>query len=181
MDVGPAEHGFGLFGEDFGYPGGGLCLSVFLAVHRGGELLVGRMEEAHAQRWTKAWAPNLAFYEGDRRASLFDGWRLPATYLRVGEDPRAAAERVWRDQLGFDDRPELGPLRVSSSSQPSRRTPEHEHWDVAFAYDASGPSLDEVPEHWARLTYTDPGELSAGDGVMMHDELVAWLAEALDR
>jgi ADP-ribose pyrophosphatase YjhB (NUDIX family) len=180
MDVEPATHGFGLFGEDFGYPGGGLCLSVFLAVERDGELLTGRMDEERAQRWTEAWAPNLAYYEGERRARLFDGWRFPATYLRVGEEPQTAAERVWRDQLGFEGAPRLGSMEVSSSSQPSRRTPDHEHWDVLFAFAVEGPSLASEPEHWASLDYRDPGGLADEPGVMMHGDLVGFLTDLGD-
>lgn len=176
MDVEPADHGFGLFGEDFGYPGGGLCLSAFLGVQREGKLLVGRMDDAHAERWTQEWAPNLAYYEGKRRARLFEGWRFPASYLQVGEAPEQAAQRVWTDQLGFAGEPEMGRLEVVSSAQPSRRTPEHEHWDVLFAYPVTGPRLDEVPEHWAELAYVDPSELDPKEGVMMHGDLVDVLA-----
>jgi ADP-ribose pyrophosphatase YjhB (NUDIX family) len=176
MDVESAEHGFGLFGEDFGYPGGGLCLSVFLAVRHEGQLLVGRMSADHDQRWTERWAPNLAYYDEPRRSALFEGWRFPATYLQVGEAPEAAAGRVWRDQLGFAAEPDLGDVRVSSSSQPSRRSPEHEHWDVVFAYDVDAPGLEGRPEHWAELAYRDPASLDADDAVLMHGELVDWLA-----
>jgi len=176
MDIDPADHGFGLFGADFGYPGGGLCLSVFLAVERDGELLTGRMDEERAQRWTEAWAPNLAYYEDERRARLFDGWRFPATYLRVGEEPQTAAERVWHDQLGFEVEPRLGSMEVSSSSQPSRRTPDHEHWDVVFAYAAEGPPIQRVPSHWDAFGYRPPSELAPETSVMLHGQMLDELA-----
>lgn len=168
----PATHGFGLFGADFGYPGGGLCLSVFLAVERGGRLLVGRMAGDQEGTWTEEWAPNLAFYEGARRESLFEGWRFPATYLRVGEAPEAAAERVWSDQLGFPSTPELGSPTVVSSAQPSRRSPEHQHWDVVFVHRVQGEAVGDAPAHWAELGYRAPSELSADEAVMMHGDLV---------
>lgn len=176
MDVEPASHGFGLYGEDFGYPGGGLCLSTFLAVRRDDELLVGTMDEAHADRWTEAWAPNLAYYEGGRRAALFEGWRFPATYLQVGEHPRQAARRVFGDQLGFDGEPQLGEPRIVSAAKASRRSPEHEHWDLLFVFDVPGPAVANVPEHWSRLTYEPVEELAADEGVMMHGELVDLLS-----
>lgn len=176
MDVQPARHGFGLYGEDFGYPGGGLCLSVFLAVERDGELLVGQMAEDEEATWIDRWAPNVAFYEGKRRQALFDGWRLPATYLRVGEAPEAAARRVWGDQLGFDTDVEPGDVTVFSGAQPSNRSPEHEHWDIVFAYRVQGPPAVSSLAHWAELGYRSPTELDPEASVMMHGQMLDELA-----
>ncbi len=182
MDVPPATHGFGLFGSKFGYPEGGLCLSTFLAVHdQQGRLLVGRMDPAHEDRWIERWAPNLAFYEGKRKQRLFEGWRFPATYLRVGEAPRQAAARVWQAQLGFPSDTSLGPVHVSSSAQPSRRSPDAKHWDVLFAYAQPGQSLEGAPEHWTSLRYEDPSKLDGSDGVMLHGQLTEDLAALVPR
>lgn len=172
MPADPAPHEFGLFGEDFGFPPGGLCLSSFVIARRQGKLLVGRMAKDHEQAWIDRWAPNLAYYEGKRRERLFEGYRLPATYLQVGEDPRAAAQRVFGDQLGFDEDVDVGEVEVSSTSKPSRRSPEAEHWDVFFTVEVQGPPLGEVPDHWAELTYADLDRLAPDEFVMMHGDLV---------
>lgn len=172
MDVEPADHGFGLYGHAFGYPGGGLCLSVFLVLEQGGEVLVGSMDPEHASRWTKHWAPNIAYYEDERRERLFDGWRLPATYLRVGEDPGQAAGRVWTDQLALEGPPDLSPVRVVSSAQPSRRSPDHDHWDVLFLYTVDGPQLNQRPPHWHQLGYESIDDLDPDQGVMLHGEIL---------
>lgn len=171
-EVPPAEHGFGLFGPDFGVPIGGLCLSAFVVVQREGRLLAGRMDPEHEATWVERWAPNVAYYEGDRHDRLFEGARFPATYLEVGESPDAAARRVWHDQLGFDDAPALGTPTIVSDAQDSRRAPGAKHWDVLFLYETEGPPVDEVPEHWAELSYHDPDALVEAQLVMMHGELL---------
>lgn len=172
----PANHGFGLYGRDFGYPGGGLCLSAFLAVENDGRVLAGRMDPEHEATWIDRWAPNVAFYEGERRAGLFEGLRLPATYLEVGEAPTEAARRVFADQLGLPGEPDLGPVEVSSTSKPSRRTPEHEHWDVLFVHRVEGPETIQAPDHWARLEYVDPEAVDPDDFVMLHGDLADLVA-----
>lgn len=174
VDVPPADHGFGLFGPDFGVPLGGFCLSVFVLVERDGGLLVGRM--APDDRWEQAWQPNMVHYEGDRYDALFDGLRLPSTYLREGEHPADAAARVWTDQLGLPGTPDLGSPGILSEAAPSRRAPEANHWDVAFLYAVDGPdSLPDPPAHWASLDYAEVDALDAEAFVMLHGEILAHL------
>lgn len=174
-DVGQADHGFGLFGEAFGYPGGGFCISAFVVPRVSGRILVGQMREH--PRWEVEWAPNLRYYEGELRAWAFGGLRLPATYLREGEHPDAAARRVWRDQLGLAVEPDLGAPTIVSEAGPSRRYPGHNHWDIVFLYVVD---LDEeLPchqDHWARLEWRPLAQLAPGDLVMTHGELLDRLA-----
>lgn len=174
-EVPPAEHGFGLFGPEFGVPTGGLCLSAFVVAERDGRLLAGRMAPTHEDTWIERWAPNVAFYEGDRNKRLFQGERFPGTYLRVGEHPDEAVRRVWEDQLGFDPSTDLGTPTIVSEAGPSNRRPEAEHWDVLFLYEVDGPALDEVPDHWAELAYQDAQSLFEADLVMLHGELLELL------
>lgn len=176
IDVPPADHGFALFGPDFGVPPGGFCVSVFLFVRRGQDLLVGRMDRDQADRWSQAWQPNLSYYEGERRAALFDGLRLPATYLREGEHPADAAGRVWTEQLGYDEGRLLGAPMILSEAGPSRRAPSYKHWDLLFLYQVEAQALPEpVPDHWAELGFHRTGELAPEDLVMLHGELLAHL------
>lgn len=175
-DVPPAEHGFGLFGPDFGVPLGGFCLSTFLVVERDGQLLTGQMDPTHDDTWIDSWAPNIAFYDGARRDGLFDGYRFPATYIQEGEHPREAATRVWRDQLGFGKPPALEEPTIVSATGASRRAPDARHWDLLFIYEADGPELPaEAPEHWGELAYQAPEQLLAEDLVMLHGELLEML------
>lgn len=172
--VPPAEHGFGLFGPDFGVPLGGFCLSTFLLLEQDDALLVGRMDKAQAETWTRAWAPNLEYYDGERRKRLFDGYRFPATYVREGEHPTQAAARVWRDQLDFGEPPSLGEPEIVSETGPSRRAPGAKHWDVLFVYTLEGPDLpSSPPSHWAELAYETPDALRSEGMAMLHDELLS--------
>lgn len=170
-DVPPADHGFALFGPDAGVPRGGFCASAFLVLRRDDEVMAGSM--APSERWQAEWQPNLALYDGGRYDALFEGWRLPATYLREGEDPEAAARRVWSDQLGLDGQPELPEPRVLSEAAESRSTPGAKHWDLVFAYAIQGPDLPpDPPEHWTDLAYATPEQFEEEGFVMLHGELV---------
>lgn len=174
MQVPRAVHGFGLFGPDFGVPEGGFCTSAFLIVEREGRVLAGRMDEAHADTWIEEWAPNVAFYEGDRYERLFEGWRFPATYLQTGEHPQAAVERVARDQLGLEAL-DIGPPTIVSSAKASRRSPHARHWDLLFVHRARGPERVEAPEHWAQLSYRSVEHLAEEEATMLHGDLVELL------
>ncbi len=174
-DISAADHGFGLFGTDFGYPPGGFCLSTFVVARRQGEVLVGQMAQEEREIWLEQWQPNLRYYEAEAWNRAFQGFRLPATYLRQGEHPEMAAERVWVGQLGFDRLPDLSAPTIVSEAGPSNRAPGYEHWDVLFLYEVDGPELpDEPPRHWARLEYVDLAEQEE-ELVMLHDELVGRL------
>lgn len=173
-DVPPADHGFALFGPDFGVPVGGFCCSVFPLLRREGDLLAGRM--APSDRWEEEWQPNMRYYEGDRYEALFDGWRLPGTYLREGEHPEAAARRVWTDQLGLGEPPDLDRPQVLSTAAGSRRAPGARHWDLVFLHDVDGPPAPgEPPSHWDELRYVDPAGADSGDFVMLHGSLLEHL------
>lgn len=175
-DVPFAEHGFGLFGPDFGVPKGGFCLSTFLVLEHEGGILAGRMARESKPVWTRRWAPNIAYYEGDRHEELFQGWRLPASYVRTGEHPRQAVQRVLVEQLELDGSIELNDHRIVSGASPSRRAPDAQHWDVLFLYRAQGPPISESPpEHWRTLSYRDRGALADEELVMRHEELLDML------
>lgn len=168
-----ADHGFTLFGPEAGAPAGGFCASSFVVVRRDTRVLVGRMDPAREETWIQRWAPNLELYEGERRERLFEGLRFPATYLRTGEHPTAAARRVWREQLGFQPDEQDPQPSILAGAQPSRSAPEAEHQDLVFLYEVEGPELGEVPEPWAELDYRDPEHLSRDDFVMLHGDLLS--------
>lgn len=167
-----AQHGFGLFGPSFGTPEGGFCVSAFLLVEDGGKILAGRMDPGHADRWTREWAPNLPYYEGERREALFSGWRLPATYLRTGEPFEAAARRVATDQLALAQTPPDEPSRTVSTSTESRRSSGTEHWDIFTVHRMQANAPSPMPDHWADLAFRDPSSLEAEGMVMRHDHVL---------
>lgn len=173
--VEPATHGFGLFGEDFGYPGGGLCISAFVIPRQGRHVLVGQMAEH--PRWEAEWAPNLVGYAGEIRARAFSGLRFPGTYLREGEAFDDAALRVLRDQLDVPGEPALPGPRMLSAAGPSRRHPGRSHWDILALYELR-LDIDPLrkPPHWARLEWRDLAELRADEMVMLHGELLQSLS-----
>ena len=162
-----------MFGPDAGTPPGGFCLSVFLFVRRAGGVLVGRMAES--PRWETEWAPNLRLYDAPMRGAAFAALRFPATYLRVGEAPRDAALRIWRDQLGFTEPPDLSPVLVLSEAGPSRRHPGNDHWDVVFHYEAMPPNDFAKPPHWATLEMRPVSSLAKEDFAMSHGEMLSAL------
>jgi hypothetical protein len=171
------ETGFALFGPDFGVPWGGFCASVFVVVTRGRKVLVGRMAED--PRWDDEWNPNMRFYDGERRAALYQGVRFPATYLKLGEHPEAAAKRVWTDQLGLSGAPKLAAPVIVSEAGPSRRYPDRLHWDICFVYGARvGASATPSGAHWAATEWRDIDALDANELVMLHGELVPLLRDA---
>lgn len=168
--VEPATHGFALFGEDFGYPPGGFCVSVFLFVRHEGRVLVGRMRDD--PRWAREWNPNLEHYDRRMRAQAFAALRFPGTYLREGEAVDAAAQRVARDQLGLQPEVALGAPRVVSEAGPSRRSPGFNHWDLVFLYAVDAAPPERPPAHWEALELRAPESLRPEEFAMLHGELV---------
>jgi len=116
-------------------PRAGLCLSSFVLVgdpKNPNLVLLGRPAP------TAPWA-EIGNLEPKHLESLQDRWVLPASHLVEFESPRAAAERVVREQLGID-RLELRGPEVFSESYPSRIDPETGmHWDLHFVFRADWP------------------------------------------
>src|SRR2546426_11304928 len=65
-------------------PPGGMCLSAFLFVTRGGKILLGKYRDDPA--WER-----LAGLDEERRRGHSAGWTIPASQVKYGEEPRAAA------------------------------------------------------------------------------------------
>src|SRR3989454_9793699 len=65
-------------------PPGGMCVCAYLFVARRGKILLGKY--AADPQWEA-----LAGLEPERRRTHGWGWTVPATHLKLGEDPREAA------------------------------------------------------------------------------------------
>src|SRR2546426_916312 len=91
-------------------PPGGMCVCAYLFVARRGKILLGKY--ADDPQWEA-----LAGLEPERRRTHGWGWTVPATHLKLGEDPREAARRGGEEIL---KRP--GPQRQQAKirSAPSR-------------------------------------------------------------
>jgi len=116
-------------------PRAGLCLSVFLLVgdpKNPNLVVLGR--PAASAPWQE-----LGNLEPAHLESLQDRWLLPACHLVEFESPRAAAERVVKEQLGLEHLELRGP-EVVSESYPSKIDPEGaSHWDLDFLFRADWP------------------------------------------
>lgn len=163
-------------GSPFGYhraPPGGLCLSVFLFVRRGRELLLGRYAD------DPAWERLAGLDEGRRRAHG-RGWTVPASHLKYGEDPREAARRVAEEILGLRDLRPGEPRVETEVGVPARFPKLGPHHDVWFFVEADWPGPDGPPARppwYADLAFLDPDALRPGDYGRSHEDVVArWRA-----
>ncbi|HEX2022931.1 MAG TPA: hypothetical protein VHH36_09455 [Candidatus Thermoplasmatota archaeon] len=150
-------------------PPGGLCLGAFVFLERGGKLLL--VKYAEHERW-----PELAGLDPERQRVHGRGWTVPASHLKLGEDPREAGRRVVEEILG---------LRGVALSEPAVET----EFAVAPRFPHRGLHMDvwfflsgEAPAAWARppwlreMALVDPGALSAADFGRSHEDVVArWL------
>jgi ADP-ribose pyrophosphatase YjhB (NUDIX family) len=137
---------------------GGLCISAFAIVRRGGQFLALRPRDH--PKWAE-WAPNWDAYDAERRAKQFELWRLPAAYVREGEHPDDAARRILTEQLGAV-RCFVRSHRLLTFHDPSNRFPGAKHWDLCFVYeaDAEPASAERLP--WVgELRWAGPGDLRA--------------------
>lgn len=148
-------------------PPGGMCLSAFLFVRRGPELLLGKY--ADDPRWEK-----LAGLDAARVRQHGQGWTIPATHLKYGEDPRATARRVADDILDLHEL-RLGEPRVETEHASWERSRGSGwHYDVWFFVDAEMPmdSCVPAPPWYAALEWHDPRKLPAEQWARGHQDVV---------
>src|SRR3990172_7061017 len=112
-------------------PPGGMCLSAFLFVRRGGSILLGKYREHPA--WETLAGPGPARVRAPGR-----GWTIPASQLKYGEDPRDAAKRIAEDILQMPGMRFSEP-RVETDLYEPKRFPGRMHYDVWFLVDANPP------------------------------------------
>lgn len=156
-------------------PPGGMCLSAFLFLRRprDGHILLGKYDA----RAGAAWEEKTGIDQG-RLDKYAQGWTIPASHVKHGEDPRDAARRVARDVLGLRDISDVGEPKVATFSYELARLPGTSHYDVCFLLDATAPAHDVARPAWyADLAWHDPRALPADAYARGHDEIVErWLA-----
>ncbi len=150
-------------------PEGGLCLSAFLiltAPAAPGRVLLGR---------PNAQAPweSMATLEPAHLAAIGQRWILPASHLREFESPKAAGERIAREQLALPH-PALEGPQVFSEDYPSSIDPESgTHWDVHFLFRGSWDApAGGVPAAWSELRLLDPRTLTRRDLARGHADIL---------
>lgn len=152
-------------------PAGGMCLSVFLFVSRRGQILLGKYKDD--PKWE-----DLAGLDPDRRQRHGRGWTIPASHLKLGEDPRDAATRIGEQILRLPGARYSEP-RVEVDFYASEAVPGEMHYDIWFFVDAVPPDRREVsvPPWYAALEWHNPRSLPATEYARGHEDVVArWLA-----
>lgn len=155
-----------------GLPPGGMCLSSFVFITRGPEILLGKY--ADDPQWDA-----LTGLDETRRRAHGHGWTIPASHLKLGEDPREAGRRVVADVLGLDDLPLTEPRVETEYAEPARFPGMGAHFDVWFFQDAAWPEgrdLPAPPPWYREWAFLDPRKLDASEYGRSHGDIVArWL------
>src|SRR6266516_3730441 len=71
-------------------PRGGMCVCAFLFVTRDDQILLGKY--ADDPKWEE-----LAGLDQGRRRTNANGWTIPASHLKFGEDPASGLPRILPD------------------------------------------------------------------------------------
>ncbi len=151
-------------------PPGGMCLSAFLFVRRGPRILLGKYADDPA--WEE-----LTGLDPERTRVHGAGWTVPASHLKYGEDPGAAARRVGESVLELP-KVRYSEPRVEVDLYEPKRFPGRLHFDVWFLVDAHPPkdAEVEVPRWYAELEWHDPRSLPASAYARGHEDVVGrWL------
>jgi ADP-ribose pyrophosphatase YjhB (NUDIX family) len=119
-------------------PAGGMCLCAFLFVLRKGKVLLGRYADHPA--WER-----LCGMERTRVRANAQGWTIPASHLKFGEDPREAAQRIGGEILTLTGKPVYSEPAVATFFYEPAVAPGEKHYDVSFLFEASLATDVEVP------------------------------------
>ncbi len=151
-------------------PRGGMCVCAFLFVTRNGRILLGKY--ADDSTWEE-----LAGLEPERRRTNANGWTIPASHLKFGEDPRDAARRIGERVLRMQGARYSEP-RTEVDLYPSKMFPGEMHYDIWFLVDASPTTAyeAEAPPWYTELGWQDPRTTPASEYARGHEDVVArWL------
>ena len=148
-------------------PPGGMCLSAFLFVRRGDQVLLGKYAED--ARWEA-----LAGLDPERVRVHGRGWTIPARQLKYGEDPRAAAKHIGEEILRIPSMA-YGEPRVETDLYEPKRFPSALHYDVWFLVDATPPEDHAlaVPPWYAELAWHDSQSLAPNAYARAHEDVIA--------
>jgi len=152
-------------------PPGGMCVCAYLFVTRRGQILLGKY--ADDAQWEA-----LAGLEPERRRTHGWGWTVPATHLKLGEDPLEAARRIGEEILGISGLRYSEP-RSEVDFYSSKMAPGEMHYDIWFFVDGTPPKEYElrVPPWYTELAWQNPRTVQVTAYARGHEDVVArWLA-----
>lgn len=153
-------------------PESGMCVSAFVLLHRGDEILLGRYRED--ARWEE-----MAGLDPERQRVHGRGWTVPASQLKFGEEPRAAGRRVVEDILRIPGLRLSEPVVESDHYVPKRFPELGMHYDLWLLFGAEVPAGRQVaapPWYW-ELRFVDPRSLRPEDYARGHEDVVErWLS-----
>lgn len=152
-------------------PPGGICLCAYLFVVSGRKVLLGKYAEHPA--WER-----LAGMDDQRVRSNADGWTVPATHLKFGEDPRETARRIGEEILILDKGLVYPEPYIKTFFYESAAVPDEKHFDLLFLFELSVGADAEVarPPWYQALEWLDVGTVRSEPFSRQHEDVVeAWL------
>ncbi len=162
-------------------PPGGTCLSSFVMLTTGPDLLVGKMTKPEV--WVER------FFVGPQWAPIYHQsgkYMLPASHLAWYESPLEAAERSVKEQTLLPmDRKDLKLVEVQSHlSGDIANTTEPPHWDICFVYEGKVPKSFakklKQPEWFEDFGFVSRSKLKPDDFARGHGDILE-LARAIGK
>ena len=152
-------------------PPGGTCLSSFVILTTGSDVLVGKMDKPDI--WVER------FFVGAQLAPTYSSsgkFLLPASHLSWYESPLEAAQRIVRDQVQLHVK-QLELLEVQSHLRGDRESTENPlHWDICFVYQAKVPvsvaKKIKKPEWFKDFGFVKRSKLAPDDFTRGHGDIL---------
>lgn len=147
-------------------PDGGFCLSAFVVLTKTAnkeEILLGKINPEANWEYVGALNKNFA-------TNIAKGWMIPSSHLIFGEDPKDAAKRILREQLGLEKLELKGPF-VVSFQYPSSRMPQYMHWDIEFIFSGEVNNVAKN-ELWNELQFVNIKNVSRKDFARGHEDIL---------
>jgi ADP-ribose pyrophosphatase YjhB (NUDIX family) len=158
-------------------PQGGMCLCAFLFVLQGEKVLLGKYA-AHP-----AWE-ELCGLESGRVKANANGWTIPASHLKFGEDPRDAARRIGEEILTLEKGLVYSEPSVATFFYEPAVAPGEKHFDVLFLFEVSAKADVNIrkPPWYATLEWLDIEGLQRLPFARQHEDVAeAWLKKRAGR
>jgi len=143
-------------------PEGGICLSAFLVISEIGHperVLMGHLDPSAP--WD-----HLGALDPERAEANRHGWMLPSSHLLLSESPKAAAERILKEQLGLPMSELDGPY-VYSEVYGAKN-----HWDLHFVFIGEREQVAQHPA-WSELAFVDVNETPRDQIARYHEDILA--------
>jgi len=142
-------------------PNGGLCLSTFIILSKPNNprmVPMGHINE-NAQ-WD-----HIGALDKERIKRHSKRWMLPSSHLLLGEDPRSAATRILKEQLGLRKQRVEGPQVFSEVYGPLK------HWDLEFVYLGARRTLPRS-NAWRELRFVDLKHTKTEEIARFHEDIL---------